>query len=371
MWFRLVERDRRILALVGEHKVLSTYQIAAVEFGSVRRAQDRLRQLRELGVVFGFRDSYSTGGTSQTRYALGYLGARLLAAQRAEKPPAPGAYAQRLERLGLWPKLGHQLGVNQFFCDLAGYSRRNPATVTGPDGVGGLTQWWSESRCAEFFWIQYAGREARLRADGYGCWEEHGRWVRFFLEHDTGTEPLGKVAGKLAAYMAFPTDRFGVLLFSVHSSRRETALRAALRHAMGAGRSPGVVVATAARDQDHPDGPAGPVWGLWTPRSADTVTQRYRLAELPSRGPQVAHHAPWVGQPFSQAAFDATDPAMVSLLNADHPAPTAPAEPYSTGYQGDDADEVVLDVDYGDVYPPPLPAPPTGVRQSRARRWVV
>jgi hypothetical protein len=69
--------------------VLTTNQIAAIEFLSVRGAQDRLRHLRELGMVFAFRESYQRGGTSQTRYALGYLGARLIAAQRAERPPTP------------------------------------------------------------------------------------------------------------------------------------------------------------------------------------------------------------------------------------------------------------------------------------------
>jgi hypothetical protein len=39
LWFRPVDRDRRILALLAEHKVLATGQIAAVEFASVRRAQ--------------------------------------------------------------------------------------------------------------------------------------------------------------------------------------------------------------------------------------------------------------------------------------------------------------------------------------------
>lgn len=156
LWFRLVERDRRILTLLHEHKVLTTNQIAAIEFSSVRRAQDRLRQLRELGVVFAFRNSYSTGGTSQTRHALGYRGARLIAAQRAEKPPAPGAYAERLERLGLWPKLSHQLGVNDFFCRLAAHAR------TRPDA--GLTQWWPEKVCTEFFW----NKTTKLRPDAYG-----------------------------------------------------------------------------------------------------------------------------------------------------------------------------------------------------------
>ncbi|MGI5133213.1 replication-relaxation family protein [Pseudonocardia sp. CA-107938] len=46
-----------LLELLADHRVLTTEQIATVAFGSVRRAQDRLRVLRELGVVFGTRRS--------------------------------------------------------------------------------------------------------------------------------------------------------------------------------------------------------------------------------------------------------------------------------------------------------------------------
>jgi hypothetical protein len=58
-------------------------------------------------------------------------------------------------------------------------------------------------------------QETRLRPDGYGYWEEQGHAVRFFLEHDTGTEAVTKVTSKLDDYTTFPTDAFGVLLFSV------------------------------------------------------------------------------------------------------------------------------------------------------------
>ncbi|WP_245848701.1 replication-relaxation family protein [Lentzea kentuckyensis] len=357
-----------MLALLAEHKVLTTNQIAAIEFLSVRRAQDRLRQLRKLGVVIAFRESYSRGGTSQTRYALGYLGARLIAAQRAEKPPAPKGYTESLERLALWPKLDHQLGVNDFFCTLA--ARRNPARLreAGRDGeVSGLTQWWSERRCTEFFWKYLGGgRDIRLRPDGYGCWEEHGRTVRFFLEHDTGTESLPKVMGKLDDYATFPTDAFGVLLFSVHSSRREIALRAALRRALIGG-GPGFVIATAARDDNgfgNTDGPAGPVWGLWTPQGGDSVPLRHRLAELPQRGPSVEHNASNTDQPLNEAAFDPDDREMSRRINTTRPEPATPA-----GYadDDDDLDDVTLydDTD-DDVYRAPgSPARPDAQRP----RW--
>ncbi|UGT45365.1 replication-relaxation family protein [Nocardia yamanashiensis] len=131
-WFRLLERDRRLLYLLAEHKVLTTDQIAALEFTSARRAQDRLRKLREMGMLFAFRESLYGGGTSQTRHALGYSGARLFAAARAEKPPTPAGHALSLERLACSPILDHRLGVNGFFAALAAY--RNPARHPGTAG---------------------------------------------------------------------------------------------------------------------------------------------------------------------------------------------------------------------------------------------
>jgi hypothetical protein len=302
LWFRLVDRDRQILLLLDEHKVLTTNQIAAIAFDSVRRAQDRLRQLRELRVVFAFRDSYSTDGTSQTRFAVGYHGARLIAARKATKPPAPGAYAETLERLGLWPKLAHQLGVNDFFCQLAVQTRRRPDAA--------LTQWWPEKRCVDFFW----NNNAKLRPDAYGCWEANGAQVRFFLEHDTGTEPLSKVARKLDGYTAFTTSSFGILLFSVHSGQRERNVRAALLKEMG-GREPRIVVATAARDAAHCDGPAGPVWSLLRGGSA----QRCRLSELPQRGPLIERHELLDGVPFTETAFDPNDNTWTTLAETGQP----------------------------------------------------
>lgn len=204
--------------------------------------------------------------------------------------------------MGLWPKLSHQLGVNDFFCGLASHAR------TRSDA--GLTQWWPEKVCTEFFW----NKTTKLRPDAYGCWEERGRWVRFFLEHDTGTEALSKVVGKLSDYSGFRTDAFGVLLFSVHSSQRERNLRSALRQQLTY-ENPAFVIATSSRDHDHPDGPAGPIWATWSSR--EQVRERRRLGELPQRGPQIARHAALSGIPFSEAAWDPHDHAMTSQAMGD------------------------------------------------------
>lgn len=345
LWFRLVGRDRRLLLLLSEHKVLTTNQIAAIEFASVRRAQDRLRRLRELGVVFAFRESYATGGTSQTRFALGYAGARLLAARRGLRPPTPKAHMESLERLAMWPKLRHELGVNDFFSGLAAH--RNPTRRRG-GAVDGLTQWWSEAQCIEFFQKSYGERPVTLRPDAYGCWEENGRVVRFFLEHDTGTETLGKVTAKVSDYRAFPTDAFGVVLFSVHSTRREIALRAAFRRDLPASR-PRVVIAMAARDHGHPDGPAGPIWAVWTPQSRDLVSRRHRLAELPERGPRIEHGPSSIDQPFNEAGFSPYDSEMKARID------TWRRRPVDLAHYEEDGDRqgevVILPDDLGDDDP--------------------
>ncbi|QOW32997.1 replication-relaxation family protein [Nocardia seriolae] len=336
-WFRLLDRDRRLLSLLAEHKVLTTHQIASLEFTSIRRAQDRLAKLREMGMLFAFRESLYGGGTSQTRHTLGYPGARLIAAARAQKPPTPAAHALGLERLACSPTLRHRLGVNGFFCALAAH--RNPArhrATASPNPVEGLTQWWSEKQCTDVFWNTYSANDDHIRPDGYGCWEQDGRTVRFFLEYDTGTETLSTVTGKLADYQSFPTDSFGILLFWLHSFRRETGLRTALRRALG-GWDPGIVIATTAANLVGPYGPAGPGWALWTAEDGDTVTERLRLTDLPERGPCIAHHAD-PGQPYTEAAFDHYDPQVRDLFDtrkASHSASPvdgcSPELPYTTG----------------------------------------
>lgn len=167
--------------------------------------------------------------------------------------------------------------------------------------------------------------DRRLHPDSYGCWEDQGRAVRFFLEHDTGTESLTKVVRKIDEYRAFPTDAFGILLFSVHSSRREIALRTALGRDLTAS-DPGFVIATAVRDHGHADGPAGPIWGLWTFHGGDTVSHRYRLAELPERGPVVEHDASRTNLPFSEAAFDPDDREIVRRIEAPQPERVVPED---------------------------------------------
>jgi hypothetical protein len=64
--------------------------------------------------------------------------------------------------------------------------------------------------------------------------------------------------------------------------------------------------------------------GCWPCWASTRVTRRYRLAELPQRGPRIAHHEPWPGQPFSEAAFDPLDQTILGYVNTPPPQSVGP-----------------------------------------------
>jgi hypothetical protein len=186
---RLTERDRAIARLLWTHRIFTTEQIAAVFFDSRSAAQHRLVSLYRLEVVERFRALRPVGSESW-RYTLGPAGAALVAAERGEDPPRPATLRAQVTRLAAGARTAHALGVNGFFCSLAAYARRHAGCQ--------LTQWWSERR---------AGAEwgELVRPDAYGEWREGGRVVGFFLEYDTGTETLARVAAKLSGYADLST----------------------------------------------------------------------------------------------------------------------------------------------------------------------
>jgi hypothetical protein len=82
----------------------------------------------------------------------------------------------------------------------------------------------------------------------------------FFLEHDTGTEPLGRLVDKLDNYTSTP-DRpkpHLPVLFWLHSAARENHLHRRLATT----RFP-MLIATAARDHAKEIG-ASPAEAVWT-----------------------------------------------------------------------------------------------------------
>lgn len=311
-------RDRHILRLLYLHRMLTIDQITAISFDSARRAQARMLELTDMNLVRRVRPPRVGGGTYPTRYALQFTGAELMYATYGHAAPRPAAHDYRFKALMESPKLDHLLGINDFFTDLIAYARRHPDRMTGWDGrPGGLTLWMPE-RAADDAVNEAFPMGDRVRPDAYGCFEADGRVVRFALEHDTGTEPLATLVKKVVDKYDTIRDPFGIVLFWLHSSQREKRLRTLL-----AEKRPydtlAKIVATAARDVDHPDGAAGPVWTLAAHRvkDPDPYTREYkpdplpppeegtgtrvRLHQLPERGYRDDHvHHPDV--PYHQAA---------------------------------------------------------------------
>jgi hypothetical protein len=116
----LTDRDHTLIGWLGDHGVLTSAQIAYALFPSLDFAQRRLRTLHRLGLVDRFRPLKMDGGSFPYHYVLAQLGAQVLAAQRGDDPPRPGQARQRMRALTSRANLGHLLGTNQFFTDLAG-----------------------------------------------------------------------------------------------------------------------------------------------------------------------------------------------------------------------------------------------------------
>jgi hypothetical protein len=146
--------------------------------------------------------------------------------------------------------------VNGFFCALHKTARLQSGAA--------VVAWWSERRCA-------AEWGELVRPDAYGIWEQDGRQVEFFLEHDTGTEALPRVAAKLDGYRDL-ADADGIarpVLFWLTKPAREPGLRRALGKTA-------LPVFTAVAGADSPAEP------LWLPLREEGP--RRRLIELEALG---------------------------------------------------------------------------------------
>jgi hypothetical protein len=170
--------------------------------------------LHRLRLLDRFRWHQSVGSQAW-HYSLGPAGAALIAATRGAEPPSPAELRNRQLRMATNPRLAHLLGVNGIFTSLAGHARRHPDCALGT--------WWSEHRCAAHY-------GQLVRPDGYGTWTQHGQRIDFFVEFDTGTEPLTRVATKLNGYndLATAGGPNPPILFWFPTVRRETNARKAL-----------------------------------------------------------------------------------------------------------------------------------------------
>lgn len=249
----LTARDRWLLWMLYEHRVLTTTQISALAFTATRRASRRLLTLHQAGVIDRFRPR-RTLGTAPWHWILAPAGAAVLAGEHGLDLRVLRWRHDRALALAHSLHLGHDIGVGDWFTALA----------TSP-GPAILNAWWSATRCARL-WGDLA------RPDGYGRLDPVGPGtstrpgsggLEFFLEYDCGTESLTQVSKKIDGYanLAAATGITTPLLIWLPTGHREATTRTALAAtATGLEHPDTVPIATAAADHTPSMGPAAAVW---------------------------------------------------------------------------------------------------------------
>ncbi|MFF4602743.1 replication-relaxation family protein [Streptomyces sp. NPDC001339] len=262
---RLTPRDLWLIRMLHEHRVLTTHQFARLANTSPRSAQRRLRTLHQHTVLESFRPLTQTGSAPE-HYTLGPAGAALLAAHADLDVSALGWRPTHTGRIAYSPSLGHDLGVNDLLTHLAAHTHTNPTT--------GLSLWLSEHSAARR-WGDI------IRPDAYAHYHDGDQLLPFFLEYDTGSQPLARVEAKLAGYAAFTTatSTRPALLIHTRTQSRDQALRHRLADTA---RNLDLNVATSSADFTTTS-PWGP-W--WTPLQAGA--RRTTLTVLATHWPALS-----------------------------------------------------------------------------------
>ena len=291
----LDQRDHAIFLSLLEHKVLTTDQIKALYFRSLRRCQHRLKELRDLGLIASFTPRRGFGeGRPPDCLILTKAGldacAEVKGVRASDLPWIPDEGYRGNQNLA------HRLGVNAFFCALVEASRAH-------EGHCLLT--WRPER-----WIRT--RAAEVKPDGFGRYLHPGGAGEFYLEYDRGTEAFGALSRKLEGYLRLAAgwtkeqDLTGLpnLLLIAPEGVREGEIGSALRHAIGRLHLGGslatsfpLYVASEDRLADH--GVLGPAW-----RHLPTDGDRLSLVDLPARPRDLYRSARCLGRYFTDADAD-------------------------------------------------------------------
>jgi hypothetical protein len=201
-----LDRDPWILLDLAEAGVLSTSQTRLLHFGSVEACRRRMRVLRSLRLVTGFRPGGSRG--AETMWALTDRGATML-----------GELLGETVRAGAWGRgeasaraLPHRRAVTEFFMALVrdgSGPRLLPVRAAGHHAIRAATPgeastlWLGERGCRTVFGDP-ARRPLGVRAAPSGTraalLSAGKRSAPIALEMDRGTESVHVLGEKLARY---------------------------------------------------------------------------------------------------------------------------------------------------------------------------
>lgn len=267
---RLTARDRWILRMLAEHRVLTTPALTALAFPSSRAATGRLRELWEVQLLDRFQP-FTGSGSAPLHHVLGPAGAAVIAAEEGLDPAQLGYRRDRALSVAHSLQLAHTVAVNDLLAHLTAYATAHAAIqpIAAPtarlDQAGLRVEvWWSAARCGH-----HIGDLVRPDAYLHLSSPAGGAGFEAFVEYDFATTNAARVAQKLDRYhhLATATGVATPVLVWCPSRHREPGLAGHLTRAHAALDRPDLVpVATAAPLPDQaPATGADGVAGAWAP----------------------------------------------------------------------------------------------------------
>lgn len=267
-------RERAVMLAIYQHKVLLTKHLKAMFFGSLRRAQDRLRQLAQLGLIeTWYPPQPRRTGKAPGHHTLTESGAQLVASLLGIARSELRYVDRNQEDREQDSYLSHRIGVNEFFCALIEAGRAN-------DGHG-LAKWVPERT------VRIA--EGWIRPDGFGVLLHPNGALDFYLEYDRGTETMRQLANKLAGYIGVArewteqgAEHFSCVLIVVPNHRRERVMAMSFADALArferADKLARLPFFVATEDALSQQGMLGRVWA-----PLPKLDRRSSITELPAK----------------------------------------------------------------------------------------
>ena len=193
--FQMQDRDREIVRLVSQYRVISSADIQLLSGGSDQAILRRLQRLFHHGHLDRPRSQRQIANAPMV-YALGQRGAELIAQETGQKPIADWSEKNRQLRTHY---LEHGLMISRFQTAL-----RHAGEVNGKIR---LERWLPDGAIRDTVWVEAGDRRERIpiAPDAFFILRllNTGEAVHGFLEADRGTMDVPRFVTKLRGYFHF------------------------------------------------------------------------------------------------------------------------------------------------------------------------
>ncbi len=248
--YRLTERQVEMLAALARHRALTRDQLTGLFFGSKRRCQAALSQLKQLGLIrHVIYLPQPLAGAGPRAYLLTAAGADVAAHVTGTNRKVLGLRAARTGRSFL--HINHTLAINDFYVGLRVAIRQ----------IHGGLRWVDEDGLRSYY---SRNGKPTLTPDGAAEIRVGQKSVRAFIEIDRGTERRLWLQAKFQRYLRHLAGRVGAdrmhILFVVPDAAREATVRKVAASAFRWAQRPAPGVWTTANALLASHGPLGPVW---------------------------------------------------------------------------------------------------------------